>query len=194
MALKSKRIIHELKEHIPFTIIATLIAILLVIILDTKSISSEIFRILHPAHILVSAIATSALFYIYKKNFLQAILIGITGSIIIGTMSDVIFPFLGGSIFSLEIMFHIPIIENPLIIFSTALIGSIIGASTKFTKLPHLIHVFLSVFASLFYLISFSQISTITEFSLSFIIVFIAVIIPCCISDIFYPLAFLKKN
>ena len=194
--MNTKKILHELKEHTPFTAIAALIAILITIFilyLIKTDVSEEVFHVLHPLHVLVSAIVTTGIFYKYKKKFIQALLIGITGAIIIGSISDIIFPYLGGLIFNLHMHFHLPIIEKPLIILSSAIIGCIMGISFQITKIPHFIHVFLSVFASLFYLLAFSQAFELIYFIGAFFIVFISVIIPCCLSDIIYPLLFLKK-
>jgi len=199
MELNIKKIFLELKHHIPFTLIATLIAITSAIILYQITSSKivpkiiSLFYILHPSHLFVSAIVTSAIFYKYKNNFLQAILIGITGSIILGSLSDIIFPYLGGILFQLKTSFHLCVIEKPILIISTALIGSIVGVATKFTKFPHFLHVFLSIFASLFYLLSFSVSLNLIPFTIIFLIIFIAVLIPCCISDIIFPLLFIKK-
>ncbi len=191
------RIIHELKKHIPFTAIATLIAILITLFIlfgIKKEISQESFHILHPLHVLASALVTAGIFYKYKKNFIQALFIGVLGSVIIGSISDVIFPYLGGLLFNLNIEFHLPLIEMTTLILSTAIIGSILGISLKITRFPHFIHVFLSVFASLFYLLAFSQAFEIIYFIGAFFVVFISVIIPCCISDIIFPFLFLRKK
>ena len=192
-----KKIINELKKHVPFTALATLIAIFTTIFLIywiKKDISEGFFHVLHPLHILASAIVTSGIFYKYKKSFIQAAIIGILGAIIIGSISDIIFPYLGGLIFNLNTEFHLPIIENSLLILFAAILGSILGISLKITKFPHFIHVFLSVFASLFYLLVFSQAFEIIYFIGAFVVVFIAVIIPCCLSDIIFPLLFLRKK
>jgi hypothetical protein len=79
-------------------------------------------------------------------------------------------------------------------IIGIALLGSIIGIFSGLTKIPHFLHVGISVFASLFYLLAFSQTFNIPYFIATFFIVFIAVIIPCCISDILYPFFFLGEN
>jgi len=193
------KILKELSEHIPFTLLATAIGIILAIagfltgdfFLQT---TETIFEIMHPAHVLFSAFVTSALFYKYRKNFLLAILIGITGSIIIGTLSDVILPYLEGNLLNLHTHLHLPIIEEPLIILGAALLGSIIGIGLKSTKTPHLIHVLLSVFASLFYILAYSPSFNLIWLIAVFFIVFIAVLVPCCLSDIIYPLLFIRKK
>ena len=194
---RGKELFHELKHHVPFTIIATILAIGIVLILKfliNKTFDQEAFEILHPLHVIASAIVSAGIFYKYKSKIIPAILVGIISAIIIGSLSDIVFPFLGGAIFGLHPKFHLPIIEMPILILGSALLGGIIGISTKITKLPHLFHVGLSVFASLFYLLAFSQTQSAIGFILAIIIIFLAVIIPCCISDILLPFFFLGKK
>jgi len=191
-------ILKELKHHIPFTALATLLAIILTIILYLNNITfsqiGSLFNIIHPIHILVSAIVTSAIFFKYKKSIPLALLTGLTGAIIIGSFSDIILPYLGGLLFQIKLSFHLPLIEKPILILSSAIIGSLVGISTKLTKLPHFFHVLLSVFASLFYLLAFSTALTIPYLIAIFFVVFIAVIVFCCLSDIIYPLLFINKK
>ncbi len=189
---KLKVITLEIKNHIPFTLTATLIAVALIFLTQKINLSS-LFFVIHPLHVFASAIVSSAIFYKYKKNFTQALIVGILSSILLGTISDIIFPYLGGIIFQLKTTFHLSLIEEPINIIGISILGGIIGIKTQYTKLPHLIHVFLSVFASLLYLIAFSTITTTLHFIIAFLIVFVAVLIPCCISDIILPLLFLEK-
>ncbi|MFH1585629.1 MAG: hypothetical protein ABIB79_02595 [archaeon] len=193
MKPKTSVILSELKEHIPFTLTATLIAVILIIFLRKTDMES-LFHILHPLHLFVSAIVSSAIYYKYKKGFISALLIGVISSIVIGSLSDILLPYLGGQIFQLKTSFHLPLIEEPLIILSAAFVGSVLGIATKLTKLPHFIHVFLSIFASLFYLLAFSSSISLLYFIAVFLIVFIAVLIPCCISDIIFPLLFVRRR
>ena len=199
MKPNTKIILHELKHHTPFTIWATIIATILVAVaffLDqqqTINLSESFFEILHPTHILVSSFATAAIFYKHQKKIFNALIIGVLGAIIIGSLSDVIFPYLQALVLNFPPHFHLPIIEAPILIILVALIGSALGIILIKTKLPHFLHVFISVFASLFYLIAFSTTLNIAYLAIAFIITFIAVIIPCCISDIVFPLIFLNK-
>lgn len=197
MKKRIKELFHELKHHAPFTITATILAIAIVLTLKyiiNKSFDEKAFEILHPLHVIASAIVSAGIFYKYKQKIIPAILVGIISAIAIGSLSDIIFPFLIAGIFNLQPHFHLPLIEKPSIILGAALLGGTIGAITKTTKIPHLLHVGLSVFASLFYLLAFSQTQSILGFSLAIIIIFISVIIPCCISDILLPFFFLGKK
>lgn len=194
--MEKKSVKKEFIEHIPFTAIATLIAVILVVLsLEfTINISENLFEIFHPLHIIFSAFVTSAIYYKYKKNIFQSLIIGLTGSILIGSLSDVILPYLEANLLNLETSFHLPIVESPLIIILASLLGGILGVFLIKTKMPHFLHVFLSVFASLFYITAYSQNLSTIYLIASFFIVFIAVIIPCCLSDIIYPLLFIKDK
>ncbi|NOQ33169.1 MAG: hypothetical protein GQ567_03070, partial [Methanosarcinales archaeon] len=75
MAEMIGQIADELKEHAPFTFSGALtgIAIMLVIVYggflpQVASVSEYIFYILHPAHVLLSASVTTALYVRYGKR------------------------------------------------------------------------------------------------------------------------------
>ncbi len=185
----------ELREHLPFTLLISLFAGILVAVLYNfgRVPSEELFEFLHPAHVWVSAVATSAIYWRYNKNYLRAILIGVVGAILIGTISDVLLPFLAGNLFSLHTHFHLPILEKPLLILGLALIGAVVGMYWDLFCASHLLHVFLSVFASLFYLLAFSASLNVWGVLGISGLVFLCVYIPCCISDIIFPILFIDK-
>ncbi|MDA3836598.1 MAG: hypothetical protein PF542_03165 [Nanoarchaeota archaeon] len=194
---RTKELLHELKHHLPFTVLATIVgigAVLLIQFLFKITVTAQAFDILHPLHILASGIVSAGIFYRYKKNVIQAIFVGMFSALAIGTISDIIFPYLGSAALQLHPYFHFSIIEKPFLILGSALVGSIIGITTKTTKIPHTLHVGLSVFASLFYILAFTTGLTILHFVLSIIIILIAVVIPCCLSDILLPFFFLGKK
>lgn len=191
------KLLHELKHHLPFTTVATLIGIISLIFLKyifSFSFEEEAFEILHPLHVIFSGMVSAGIFYKYKKNLVEAMIVGVISSILIGSISDIILPFLGGTALLLEPEFHLPILEEPFLILSAALFGSFIGIKAKITKLPHTFHVLLSVFASLFYLTAFTPEISLVYLLISSIIIVIAVVIPCCVSDILLPFFFLGKR
>jgi len=194
-----RRIARELAEHTPFTALgaATGIIIMVIIVLGNvpAQISHAIFYTLHPLHVVLSALVTTA---IYKKHsngkIWAAILIGYTGSISIATLSDAIIPYLGGVLLNIEIGFHIPFIEEWWLVNPMALIGIAIGYWRPTTKFPHLGHVLLSTWASLFYFTAFGIARWIPLLPFVFLFLFLAVWIPCCLSDIVFPLLFTRKK
>ncbi len=183
----------EFKHHIPFAATASAIAIVLVLISSlyfTIGNTEGLFHWLHIIHVFFSAIATSAIFFKYNQGFVRGLFVGVLGAILIGSLSDIIFPYLGALIFGMEAHFHLPVLEIPLIIFGSAIIGTWVGSITKKGLISHSMHVFLSVFASLFYFIGFTGISSALDWLIAFLIVFVTVWIPCCFSDIIFPLLF----
>jgi len=197
MKKQTNNIVNELKQHLPFTAFATITAIAVFVIIQyyfKVQISENLFEIFHPVHVIASAIVTAGIFYKHKAKVIQALIIGISGALILGSLSDIVLPFLSGNILGLETAFHLPLIETPLIILGSAFLGSVIGIWSKRTKVPHFIHVYLSAFASLFYLIAFTPEFKLLGFTIAFFTIIIAVVLPCCISDLIYPFIFLKKS
>ena len=193
-----KIIKEELKHHLPLTLSISFIAGLLILFLSLAgqeyiSFIEILFNVLHPAHILVSAAATSFIYYKYKKSLLLSILVGVVGAIFVGTLSDVLFPWIFGNLFLLKTSFHLPFFENPFLILVMGIFGSLGGIYIGWFKFSHSAHVFLSVFASLFYLLAFSVTINIWAVIATSIIVFLVVFIPCCISDIIFPILFIDK-
>lgn len=189
---------HELRHHLPFAIVATVVGIVIAFILKyylgNFSKLENSFEFLHVLHISVSAIVSSGIYYKYRKKIMPSLLIGIISSIVVGSLSDAIFPYLGSIIFNINTTFHFPLLEMPFIIISGALLGSVIGISLGFTKLPHFGHVLVSTFASLFYLLAFTGTITIWVFIGGFVITIFAVLIPCCFSDIIFPFLFMGEK
>ncbi|MCK4996866.1 hypothetical protein KAS08_01055 [Candidatus Pacearchaeota archaeon] len=196
---RGNTILHELKHHLPFTLTSSIAAGILVAIfyLINKTffvgVVSNLFEIMHPAHVFVSAMATAAIYNKYKKSIPKSIFIGMVGAILIGSLSDVIFPWVAGNLFSLHTHFHLPIIEKTFFILGVAGIGAAIGSKWNLFNASHSVHVFISIFASLFYLLTFSVEMNPLTVMLTSLIIFLAVYIPCCISDIIFPLLFVKK-
>lgn len=193
-----RRIISELKRHAPFTALGALTgsAVMAIIVFgDVPSeISHTIFYILHPLHVILSALVTTAMYAKYRKAKLWAvILIGWTGSIGIATISDAVIPYLGGSLLHAQMEFHVPFIEKWWINL-LALGGIAIGLRKQTTRVPHAGHVLLSTWASLFYFTSFGIANWIPLLPFVFLFLFLAVWIPCCTSDIVYPLLFVRKS
>ena len=193
-----RRIVTELKEHTPFTAVGAVTGIIIMVIVVfgnvPSGISHTIFYTLHPVHVVLSALVTTAM---YKKHsnskIWVAILIGYTGSIGIATISDVIIPYWGAALLNINMEFHIPFIEEWWLINPPALIGIAIGYWRPTTKFPHSGHVLLSTWASLFYFTAFGIAYWIPLLPFIFLFLFLAVWIPCCLSDIVFPLLFTRK-
>jgi hypothetical protein len=198
-----RRIARELLNHIPFTAIGAVAGIVVMVIIyyagTSANVSEALFFTFHPLHIVFSALVTTALYRKQKGSRRWLIVIvGYTGSIGIATLSDAIIPYLGGTLMRVSMSFHIPFIETDIMPFigipkwivvnAAAVIGIAIGYFKPNTKLPHMGHVLLSTWASLFGFTAFGVADWIPLLPFVFIFLFLAVWLPCCVSDIVYPL------
>lgn len=195
------KIIHELKRHAPFTALGTVsgVVIMLVFLVAEvpRTFSDSLFWCLHPLHVVLSAFVTASLYRLNTRGrILPTIIIGYVGAVGIATLSDSIIPFVGEWLLDMPNKgIHIGFIEkwwlvNPLVVFGIA-----IACLWPRTRVPHAGHVFLSTWASLFHMtmalggrVAPLEIVVITLF------LFLAVWIPCCTSDIVFPLLFTKGN
>ena len=204
MAEIIRRVANELQKHAPFTFFGAATGIITMLVLifgnflpQVSLISQNIFYILHPTHVLLSALVTTTLYMRYgKRKIWLVILIGYTGSIGIATMSDSIIPYLGEVLLGLPNPgIHIGFIEEPLITNIPAFIGILLGYWKGTTKFPHAGHVLISTWASLFHIImAFGTTVSGIQIIGIFIFLFLAVWLPCCTSDIVYPMLFAKKT
>ena len=199
-----KRIIHELKEHAPFTLFGALTGIILMFSLRNipHEVAYNLFYVFHPLHIALSAVVTTSLYRMYVVNekpgikmFLKVIVIGYLGSVTIGTLSDSLIPFWGEMLLNMPHRHtHIGFIEKWWLINPVAIISILIAYRKPFTKLPHAAHVLISTWASLFHMLMASDTTQAISYFGIFIFLFIAVWLPCCFSDIVFPLLFIKDK
>jgi hypothetical protein len=194
--MKLKETLKELKEHLPFTTFASLLAIISVFFIVKMNLTNSInllFYIFHPLHLFFSTMVSTAIFYKKGNKILFSIIMGGLISFCIGTISDVIFPYLSMNILGIKTSLHLPIIEKPFIIVLSILLGAYFSIILKITKIPHFIHVFISVFASLFYILSYVTEWRIFDLFLILIVVIFSVVIPCCLGDIVFPTLIKRK-
>ena len=187
----------ELKAHAPFTVVGALTGVAIMLILASaeapRSFSTTLFWGLHPLHVLLSALVTAGMYRLHSTGKLWAtIVVGYFGSIGIATLSDCIIPYLGESLLGLpnrEI--HFGFIEKWWLVNPLAAIGIAIAYLWPRTAFPHAGHVLFSTWASLFHM-TMALGEDITLFTLAVIpaFLFLAVWIPCCTSDIVFPLLF----
>jgi hypothetical protein len=90
---------------------------------------------------------------------------------------------------------HLGFIEEWYLVTPAALIGILIAYFLPRTKFPHTGHVLVSTWASSSYLLM----NIGSEFTIAaaigiFVTLFIAIWLPCCISDIVFPLLFVKSD
>ena len=200
-----RRAAHELKHHVPFTLAGTVVGagVLAIVVYGgvPRETSEKLFGIFHPLHVLLSAVTTAAMYRRHGKGRLWATLvIGYVGAVGIGTVSDCLIPWLGELLFEVgdehvHAHVHIGFIELWWLVNPLAIVGALIAYARPRTELLHAGHVFLSTAASLFHMTmavgSGADLSTVLALP---VFLFLAVWLPCCSSDIVFPLLFVPKD
>lgn len=199
-----KLIAKELRAHAPFTFFGALTGIIFMFLFKDlgREKAESLFYIFHPLHVLLSALATAAMYKQYKCatdarqcNVFSLLIIGYIGAVGVATLSDSLMPYIGEVLIKMpHAEAHIGFLEQPLLINAMAIIGITIAYYNPSTKFPHYGHVLLSTWASLFHVIMARGQSISPLFYLIiFLFLFVAVWLPCCISDIVFPLLFVKE-
>jgi len=199
------QISRELKNHAPFTFFGAFTGIIVMFFFQhlPPQTSYTIFYILHPLHVLLSALVTSSIFKLHRYRGARGgyvlpvlLIVGYTGSIGIATLSDSVIPFLGEGLLNLpEREIHIGFIEKWWLVNPLAFIGIAISYFRPATKFPHAGHVLLSTWASLFHMImALGGSPNMLSYIGIFLFLFLAVWIPCCVSDIVFPLLLVRET
>ena len=233
MKNRLKAISAELKNHAPFTLFGSLTGIICMLLLRNldHEISRRIFYVFHPGHVFLSSIVIASLFQLYSKRgkLIAVLLIGVLGSVGVGTLSDSLIPYAGEVLLGMRLdphahggtdvaesedstghkheqgshaenesfaeQAHIGFIEGWYIVIPAAIAGVLIAYFKPKTKFPHAGHVLLSTWASSFHmLMAMGGNVSVLKMIGSFGFLFLAVWIPCCFSDIVFPLLFVKAG
>jgi hypothetical protein len=159
-----------------------------------------------------------------KKRFVLVLLVGYFGSIGIATLSDIVIPHIGGYVLGLHVPthsevhdhgpgdsdeshgseavehdehegIHLGFIEDWYIVNPAALLGILFAYFLPRTKFPHAAHVLISTWASSSYLLM-NMPSEVTAGVAAgiFATLFISIWVPCCVSDILFPLLFVRSD
>jgi hypothetical protein len=206
-----KQISKELKIHAPFTIFGAITGIIIIALFQKLpfDLSYNIFYVLHPIHVVLSALVTASMYKLHtcerisgkcisgKCNLWILLIIGYIGSIGIATISDSIIPYLGEVMLKMPNKgLHLGFIEKWWLVNPLAIVGVLLAGFRPTTKFPHAGHVLLSTWASLFHIIMAIGGGALNWFVyvVIFLFLFFAVWIPCCLSDIIFPLLFVKEQ
>jgi len=184
----------ELKAHAPFSAGGALVGLLVLVLMAAARVPHEVsewlFDTFHPAHVFVSAIVTAAIFRLHsRRGIVAVVLVGTVGSVGIGTLSDCLIPFLGETLLRMpHAHSHIGFIELWWLVNPLAFAGVGVALIWPRTKMPHAVHVLLSTWASLFHMtMAHGEGFGWTLIGVP-VFLFLAVWLPCCTSDIIFPL------
>ena len=95
---------------------------------------------------------------------------------------------------------HICVVEHPGLSLPFAAIGVGVGIAAaggvvRSTIISHSLHVFASTMASIFYMVGpLGRIDWIDDLGKVFIFIVLAVMIPCCLSDVVFPMLMTRSG
>lgn len=188
----------------------------------STEVSQRLFQVFHPSHVVLSAIVTASLFRLHemRRGFLAVVLVGYLGSVGTATLSDCILPFYGENILGVAVpteakvhghagdhemadepevesgkpQIHLGFIEDWYLVNPAAILGVLIAWFWPRTKFPHAGHILISTWASSFHILmnTHRELSPMLLLG-SFVVLFIAVWLPCCFSDIVFPMFFVRS-
>jgi hypothetical protein len=199
-----RQIAGELRHHAPFTAFGAVTGIIIMVIIvfadvlpQVANVASTVFYALHPLHVVLSALVTTALYRKYTNGKVwSAVLVGYLGSIGIATLSDSVIPYLGEVLLDLPNRgMHIGFIEEWQIVNPAAVVGIAISYWKPVTEFPHSGHVLVSTWASLFHIVmALGETVALSTYFIIFLFLFLAVWLPCCMSDIIFPMLFVRRR
>jgi hypothetical protein len=185
-------------------------------------VSYRLFQVFHPAHVILAASVTASLYRLHEKSksFLAVLLVGYFGAVGTATLSDCILPFYGETILDVSVPteakvhshagehdaadeheaesarpdIHLGFIEEWYLVNPAAILGVLIAWWRPRTKFPHAGHILISTWASSFHILmnTHRELSVLLLLGV-FVVLFIAVWLPCCFSDIIFPMFFVRS-
>lgn len=223
MHTRTHAILSELRDHAPFTLFGAGTGILAMLLFKGTSteVTHRLFGVFHPAHVILAASVTASLYKLHEKGkgLLAMLLVGYIGAVGTATLSDCVLPYYGETMLGVSIPteakvhshgneeaasheqevetgpdIHLGFIEEWYIVNPAAILGVLIARYRPRTKFPHAAHILISTWASSFHILM----NTHRELSAglllgAFVVLFIAVWLPCCFSDIIFPMFFVHS-
>ena len=199
--IQAGQIVRQLRAHAPFTAAGTATGVAIMLVFSyaeaSRQVSELLFWGLHPLHVLLSAMVTAAMYRLNSSGGLvRTVLIGYVGSVGIATLSDSVIPFAGEWLLQLPHRgLHVGFIEKWWLVNPLALGGIALACLWPRTRVPHAGHVLLSTWASLFHItMAAGRSLDPPAMAAAAVFLFLAVWVPCCTSDIVFPLLWVKKE
>ncbi len=218
MLIRLRNVLTELKNHAPFTFLGATTGIIMMLLFRNieHQTSYKLFYVFHPIHVVLSAMVTASLFRLHEKTkkFIVVLVIGYVGAIGTATVSDSVIPYFGEDILGVTVPaeadvhhtsakepsqhkheIHIGFIEEWWLVNPAAFLGIFIAYFLPRTKFPHASHILISTWASSTHIMmNMHQPITLVLGLGILIVLFISVWLPCCFSDIVFPMLFVDPK
>jgi hypothetical protein len=156
-----------------------------------------LFHSFHYLHIIVSVAGAALTYFRFGRSWLVGILVALIAPTFFCILSDMLLPALAGKILGVDMEVHICFFElyDALNLLVFMLMGLVTGLAlsktpnsiTRVSSYFHSAHTLISSMASVFYMVAHGFDSWFSSMGILFLFMFIAVIVPCTLSDLIVP-------
>lgn len=204
----------ELLCHLPYAIYSVAFSLIILSFFSVfflynadavvaKKSSKILFHCFHFMHIVFAATGTIVTFFRFSKNYIRGLLVGILSPTFFCILSDAVLPYLGGTVLGVPMKFHMCFFTEPHKVVPFLIVGIINGFVMSkhheskqggYSLSSHATHIFVSSLASTFYLISHGFTHWYSAIGNVFIMLIIAVVVPCTLADVVVPMTIAGKK
>ncbi len=201
----------ELICHVPYTVFSLAFAFAFLGILHFLSITSfamhaskvyagyhVLFHTFHYLHVIVAVTGAMITFFRFSNNIVLGFLVAVLAPTFFCVVSDIMLPAVAASVLGVHMCMHVCFFDphDTLNLVAFMLAGVVCGAALLrheeslklFALRSHFAHIFVSCLAALFYTVAHGFAEWYNAMGILFVFLFIAVIIPCTLSDVVVPL------
>ncbi len=197
----------EIICHFPYAVFSVAFSLIVLNIMDfialgrdpqlMCSVWFDLFHSFHFMHIIFAAVGSLLTFLKFSKNVFKGFILSAMSATIFCILSDIIMPYLGGRILGVPMKLHICFYYELYNILPFLIVGLLTGLALSkhheesrgtFGIWSHFTHIFVSSLASSFYMVSNGFTDWASQIGFVFLMLVIAVVIPCTLSDIAAPM------
>lgn len=208
-------VLGEITCHLPYAIFSVAFALAIVSFLVYNSFvagvnedamcqgSDVLFHSFHFMHIVFAATGTLITYFRFSRNVVKGLIVGSLSSLTFCTLSDSILPYIGGRLMGVHMHLHLCVVTELHNIIPFLLVGLLNGflmsrnhvsKQGMFSIFSHFIHILISSFAAIFYLISQGCTDWYENIGIVFLFIIGAVVVPCTLSDVVVPMTFARTR
>jgi hypothetical protein len=206
-------VLDEVMCHFPYAVFSVAFSLIAAALLgyfsfgaSTKAVehgSHVLFHSFHFLHLVFAATGAVLTFFRFSKNIWKGLLVGGISAIFFCIMSDVVVPYWIGTVLGVKMTFHICFtheLHNVLPFLLVGLLNGLIlgyhptAVQSFYALWSHFTHIFVSSMASVLYIISHGFHNWYSSMGIVFVLLIIAVVIPCTLSDVVVPMYFARKK
>lgn len=165
--------------------------------------ADTLFHSFHFMHIAFAATGTLITFFRFSKNVVRALFVGVFSSTFFCLLSDVFLPYIGGELLGMHMHLHICFASELANVLPFMFVGILNGfvmsrheaaRQGMYSVFSHFAHIFISSLASIFYLVSHGFFHWQDHIGYVFLLLIVAVVVPCTLSDVVVPMLIAKAD